>query len=427
MGRGRRWLNVVKESGVDSRERVRTAIEHREPDRVPADLGGSIMTGIMAQPLVRLRQHLGLADRPVKVYELFQMLGEVELDVVETLGIDVLPVEPPKLFFEITRENYKPWTLFDGTEVVVPGQFEVEVDGEGNWLLHEGGRAGKPVVARMPRDGFYFDWTEDLSVHPDYEPPALAEMEKKYKQPLPAEHLDFLARRAEQLRPTGKALFLGDWLNFGPPHVGNWVDWLCVLASDADYVERLFEISLEAQLRRLEALHEAVEENIDVFGVDATDYGTQRAEMFRPELFERCYLPFYRAMNEWVHENTTWKTWAHSCGSMARIMPMLAESGLDCISPVQCSAAGMEPEGLKEKYGDRLTFWGGAVDTQQTLPFGTAEEVYEQAAERIKVFGPGGGFVFNPVHNVQANTPPENIAAMFQALRDYGEYPIQAG
>ncbi|NLX05884.1 MAG: hypothetical protein GXY33_12155 [Phycisphaerae bacterium] len=146
--------------------------------------------------------------------------------------------------------------------------------------------------------------------------------------------------------------------------------------------------------------------------------------MFRPEHFERWYLPYYRAINGWVHGHTSWKTWKDSCGSIPKFMAYLAASGLDCINPVQCSAAGMDPRRLKEEFGDRLTFWGGGVDTQKTLPFGTPEQVYDEVAERLRVFGPGGGFVFNPVHNVQANTPPENIEAMFEAIRDHGTYLI---
>jgi len=409
---------------MSSRERVLAAVAHREADRVPVDLGGSIMSGIMAQPLDRLRKHLGMADRPVKVYEVYQMLGEVEADLVERLGIDVLPVEPPAIFFGLRREGWKPWRLFDGTAVLVPGQFDVEVDASGDWLLHKGGDPAKPVVGRMPKGGYYFDTAGDMSLHLDFEPPALSEVEKGYRQPIPSARLEYLAAEAERLRATGKALFLGAWGSFGPPTVGNLPDFLALMAADEAYVDRLFEIAADSQRSRLEQLHEAVGDRIDIFGIDGTDMGTQRAEMFRPEHFERWYLPYYRAINGWVHGHTSWKTWKDSCGSIPKFMAYLAASGLDCINPVQCSAAGMDPRRLKEEFGDRLTFWGGGVDTQKTLPFGTPEQVYDEVAERLRVFGPGGGFVFNPVHNVQANTPPENIEAMFEAIRDHGTYLI---
>jgi len=410
---------------MTSRERVRQAIEHREPDRVPVDLGGSIMSGIMAQPLARLRRHLGLADRPPKVYEVFQMLGEVEPDLVERLGLDVLPVEPRSLFFNIPRENYKPWRLFDGTAVLVPGRFAVETDAEGNWLLHDGGDPTKPVVAKMPRGGYYFDAISDTALHLDYTPPPLADLERECSRPIPPERLDYLAAEAARLRPTGKALFLGAWFDVGVPWVGNTADWLCLMASDPEYVDRLAEIHTAALLRRLEALYAALGDTIDIFGVDGADFGTQRAELFSPEFFERFYLPFYKVVCGWVHDHTPWKTWKHTCGSVIHLMPYLTEGGIDCLNPVQCSAAGMDPRTLKREFGDRITFWGGGVDTQKTLPFGRPDEVYAEVRERIRIFAPSGGFVFNPVHNIQANTPPENMEAMFQALRDYGAYPIR--
>jgi hypothetical protein len=164
---------------MSSRERVLATLNHEEPDRVPLDMGGTIMSGIMAHALDRLRMHLNLPQCPVKVYEVFQMLGEVEMDVVECLGIDVLPVEPAVQFFGLRREQWKPWKLWDGTEVLVPGQFDVEVDEEGDWLLHSEGDPAKPVEGRMPKDGFYFDMASMTNTHMDYAPPPLAEVRKE--------------------------------------------------------------------------------------------------------------------------------------------------------------------------------------------------------------------------------------------------------
>ncbi len=410
---------------MTSRERVMAALEHRQPDRVPVDLGGTIMTGIMVQTLAKYRRYLDRqgklpAASACKAYELYQMLGEVELDLVDHLALDVLPVEPEALFFGIKRTDYKPWELFDGTQVLMPGDFQVETEPSGGWLLHEQGNPARPPVARMPRDGYYFDMVKDQTLHVDYEPPPLSEMERAYGYALPSEKLDGLAARAEELRPTGKALLLGCWLDFGPPSVGSSPDWLCLMVTDPDYVERLFRIKAEADLGRLEQLHAALGENVDIFGVDGADYGTQRSEMFSPGLFERFHLPYYKTVNGWVHEQTAWKTWKHSCGSIPELIPLMIEGGLDAINPVQTSAAGMAPETLKQRFGSAITFWGGGVDTQRTLPFATPEQVYAQVTERLEVFGRGGGFVFAAVHNIQAKTPPENIEAVFQALRDNG-------
>lgn len=408
---------------MTSRERVLKALNHEEPDRVPLDLGSTVMSGIMAQALDRLRKHLALEPRPVKVYEIFQMLGEVEPDVAEALGVDVLPVEPLILFFGLRREDYKPWQLSDGTDVLVPGQFEVEDDGQGSWLLRHEGDPSQPVEGRMPKGGFYFDMPSKTDTHFDFVPPALDDVREQNR--LATEELEFLQQRAERLRKeTDKALLLGCWGKLGLPAVGSIPDFLLLMASDPQYVRDLFAIRAETALANLEELKTYVGDNIDILGLDGSDYGSQKSELFNPDWFAELFVPFFRQQNDWVHANTSWKTWQHTCGSIARILPMLVETHVDILNPVQCSAEGMDPQWLKDTFGDRLTFWGGGVDTQQTLPFGTPEEVAAEVAERIRVLAPGGGYVFNPVHNVQHGTPPQNVLAAYGTAREVGEYPI---
>jgi len=408
---------------MTGRQRVLKALNHEEPDRVPLDLGGTIMSGIMAHALDRLRRHLRLELRPVRVYEAFQMLGEVEMDVAERLGIDVLPVEPPVQFFGLRREGWKPWRLWDGTEVLVPGQFEVETDGRGDWLLHTEGDLSKPVEGRMPKGGYYFDRISVTEIHDEFAPPPLEEVRTQGR--VSTEELEFLAARAQTLRrDTDKALLLGCWGKFGLPWVGSIPDFLVLQALDPAYVCELFAIRTETALDNLAKLACYLGDNIDIVGLDGTDYGSQNAELFSPEIFAELYVPFLREQNAWVHEHTSWKTWQHSCGSIAGILPLLQDAGLDILNPVQTSAAGMDPSWLKERFGTGLTFWGGGIDTQKTLPFGTPEEVAEQVRRRIRVFAPGGGFVFNAIHNIQQETPPENVVAAYDAARTAGTYPI---
>jgi hypothetical protein len=405
---------------MTSRERVIAAIEHRKPDRVPIDLGGTIMSGISVFAIPALREALGLPQRIPKAYELYQMLGEVEDDIVDAMGIDVLPVEPEAIFFDINRRDYKRWNHPNGFEMLVPGAFAVEEDRAGNLLLHSGGDPTRPVEGRMPSGGLYFDMVASQSLSLDYTPPPLAGLEAEYLAPLPQKHLEHLAATAARLRPTGKALFLGDWRSLGPPMVGNTPDWLCVLAGEHDYVESLVELKIRGDVIRLEQLADALGDTIDLIGVDGQDFGTQRAGMFSAEVFEYAYLPYYRAIIGWIREHTTWKTWKHTCGAAADFLPMFIEAGLDCINPVQISASGMEPRSLAERFGDRITFWGGGIDTQHTLPFGTPEEVYAEVSRLITVFGRNGGFVFNTVHNIQANSPAANLKAMIEAVSDAG-------
>ena len=409
---------------MTSRERIIAAIEHREPDRIPIDIGGSIMTGISVFAMPALREALGLPQKKPRANELFQMLGEVEADVIEACDIDVLPIEPETMFYDIPRRRYKEWTHSSGFEMLVPGAFEVERDAEGSYLLHESGDASKPVVARMPENGYYFDNVQSESLSLDYTPPPLSELEKDLRAPLSNDELDYLATRAKKLRPTDKALFLGNWLKLGPPSIGNTPDWLCLLVSDRSYVENLFSIRIEGDLRKLEQLNEYLGDSIDIIGIDGFDFGTQRAALFDTEIFEYAHEPYYRAILGWIQEHTSWKTWKHSCGAVGAFLPALIDCGLDCINPVQISAAGMEPERLKREFGDKITFWGGGIDTQHTLPFGTPDEVYTETTRLLRTFGPGGGFVFNTVHNIQANSPAENIKAMLSAVRDNGGYPL---
>ena len=410
---------------MTSRDRVRAALEHREPDRVPLDLGSNLTSGIMAHALDRLRRHLGLEPRPVRVHEVFQMLGDVEMDVVERLGADILPVEPLVQFFGLRRESWKPWKLWDGTEVLVPGQFDVEVDPEGGWLLHTEGDPSKPVEARMPRGGFYFDMPSLTESPPDWSPPPVEQVRQEHL--LGPEELAHMQGRAGHLRrTTDKALMLGAWDATGLPWVGSIPDFLMLLVSDKDYVRECFAARTEVAIRNLEALAAHLGDTIDVIGLEGNDFGAQNTELLSPGLFEELFVPFFREQNDWVHAHTSWKTWYHCCGSITRILPLLIDCGVDVINPVQTSAAGMDPSWLKQSFGKKVVFWGGGVDTQRTLPFGSPETVAAEVRERIRILAPGGGFVFNPIHNIQQGTPPANIVSAYDTARTAGIYPVRA-
>jgi uroporphyrinogen-III decarboxylase len=156
--------------------------------------------------------------------------------------------------------------------------------------------------------------------------------------------------------------------------------------------------------------------------MSGTDFGSQHGPFISPAAYRELFKPFHKVMNDWVHENTPWKTFFHTCGSIAAFMDDFVDAGVDILNPVQISASGMEPEVLKEKYGDRFVFWGGGVDSQGVLSFGTPEEVREQVEYNIKTFGKGGGYVFNNVHNIQATVPVENLVVFFETLKEKGQY-----
>jgi hypothetical protein len=408
---------------MTSRERVLAAIDHQEPDRVPLDLGGSFVTGIHAQSLHHLRRRLGLEDRPVKLHDAVQMLAEVEMDVVERLHLDVLPIEPLNMRMGLASDRGKLWQLFDGSPVLVPSDFDLELSGD-EWLLHLGEGDRRRPVYHMPVGGYYFDTIDYGAWHHDYRPPDLDGLRRASANwRVTDESLDFARTRAEELRrSTDKALHLNCWGTLGMRYVGHLTDFLCLLADDPGYVRELFDISVAAAIENLKLLWQAVGDNADLIFITGLDFGSQRAELFSRDTFREVYLPALKAHFDWVHENTTWRCFEHSCGSIPGFVADLADAGLDVLNPIQTSAAGMDPAWLKETVGDRLTFWGGGVETQGVLQFGTPEQVREQVAERIRIFAPGGGFVFNPDHNIQPKTPPENIITAFETALELGQY-----
>ena len=186
-----------------------------------------------------------------------------------------------------------------------------------------------------------------------------------------------------------------------------------------DYIHAIFSRQCDLALDKLARVHAVVGDAIDLLYVCGTDFGTPTSSFCSTETFDSLWAPYYRRINDWVHRHTTWKTMKHCCGAVEPFMSHFIAAGFDVINPVQCSAAGMDPHALKIRYGDRLVFWGGGVNTQQTLPFGTPEEVRAEVLERCETFSQGGGFVFNAVHCVQANTPVPNIIAMLDAVKEF--------
>jgi uroporphyrinogen-III decarboxylase len=184
----------------------------------------------------------------------------------------------------------------------------------------------------------------------------------------------------------------------------------------------VFERQCEIGLHNLERVARVVGDRIVAVFITGTDFGTQSGPFISPKTYRDLYKPFHKTVNDWVHTHTPWKTFIHSCGSVAAFMNDFIEAGFDILNPVQTSAAGMEPRELKENYGDRLTFWGGGIDTQYTLPFGTTEQVSEEVHQRMEIFGRGGGFIFNTIHNVQAGVPMENLTALYQSVANYRIY-----
>jgi uroporphyrinogen-III decarboxylase len=201
-----------------------------------------------------------------------------------------------------------------------------------------------------------------------------------------------------------------------PKGVRDLEDWYMSSLIRPDYVREVFDRQTDIAVENLKLYHEAVGDRISVIVICGADFGSQQSMMISPVVFNDLYLPYYQKMTDWIHENTSWKTFKHCCGAIEPLIPLLIEAGFDILNPVQISATGMDPEALKEKYGKQITFWGGGVNTQSTLPNGTPDEVREEVGRLNHIFGKNGGFVFNTIHNVQANVPVENFLAMIKAL-----------
>ena len=204
-----------------------------------------------------------------------------------------------------------------------------------------------------------------------------------------------------------------------PKGIRKMEDWLMAHILYPEYIKAVFAMQTEVMLKNLEIYRQAVGDRIQIVWISGNDFGTQQGEFFAVDIFRKLYKPFYKKINDWVHANTTWKTYYHTCGSVVNLLDDFVEMGMDIINPLQFSAKGMDPVVIKQKYGDKLVFWGGGVDTQKVLSFGTAQEVEDQVKERLQQLSPGGGYVFNTIHNVVGNVPAQNLLAMFNAYREF--------
>lgn len=417
---------------MTSRERIKKAINHEEPDRIPIDIGSTPVTGIAASIYVKLREALGLARKPVKVIEPFQILAEVDAEVIEKLGIDTIGLQLPTNLFGFKNEDWKAWKLFDGTEVLVPGLFITKQDKEGNLLLYPGGDTSAPPSGKMPKGGYYFDGiVRQETINESRLDPY--EWVKDQYSLYTEEELRYLEETAKNLYQNSDLSLVGSFFQGGfgdialvpglnvkhPKGIRDPQEWIIAHALHPEYIKGIFSLQCEIAVQNLNLYREAVGDKIDVIAVSGTDFGTQNASSISPDMYRDIYKPFHKIVNEWIHKNTLWKIFYHTCGSIVSLLDDLIETGVDILNPVQCSAAGMDPVFLKEKYGHKLVFWGGGVDTQRTLPFGTSEEVREEVARRCQIFGKKGGFVFNTIHNIQPKTPIENIIAMFEVVKNF--------
>jgi hypothetical protein len=417
---------------MTSRQRVIESINHREPDYVPLDIGGCGQTGINASTLYALRRAYALEEHPVEICEPLQLLGTVEPDLLEKIGADVVPLWNRGNLFGLSGPREKRWDMPDGTPTLMPNDFEYDVAENGYTMVYPCGDRGAPYSLHMTPDGTFFDNIYRSPPVDEDDLTPLEDFKENYTVKTEEDCVHWEKESKRLYEETDFAIMgvfggmgLGDIAEIPGPFVRNprgirdIEGWLTAHVLYPDYVRTIFEYQTEVTLKNLEMYHQAVGDRIQVIWLSGTDFGTQCSLMQSKAVFLSLYKPYYKKVNDWVHQNTPWKTFYHSCGAVESLIPEFIDMGMDVLNPVQCSASGMDPRHLKAAYGDRLVFWGGGVDTQKTLPRGTPREVREQVRQRLEIFSPGGGFVFATIHNILAKVPPENIIAMLDAIREF--------
>lgn len=416
---------------MNSNARLQAALNHRQPDRVPVDFGSTAVTGIHVAALHRLRQAVtGDTDWRVKVIEPYQLLGEVDDELRDALGIDVVGLTPRKTMFGFECTEWKPFNLFDGTPVLVPKAFNTTEDANGDILIYPEGDLTAPPSGRMPKGFYFFD---TLIRQPTIDESRLDPADNLEEFGVFSDaDIEWYRRRASELDALGSvgvtltmpgtafgdiALVPAPWMK-RPKGIRDIEEWYVSTVIRKEYVQAVFERQCEIGLKNLETLIGILGDRVQAVFLTGTDFGTQRGLFIGADAYRELFKPYHKRVNALVHARSNWKTFIHSCGAVAELLPEFIEAGFDILNPVQCSAVGMDARTLKKEFGKHLTFWGGGANTQQTLPFGTPEEVYRECRERIDIFNEGGGFVFDAIHNVQATTPTENMQAMFRAIAD---------
>ena len=413
---------------MTSYEKTRASLDH-QPGPVPIDFGSNAVTGMHVTIVEKLRRYYGLEERPVRVNEPYQMLGEIEDDLKLAIGVDVEGIYPEGTIFGFKNEGWKEWKAPWGQLLLVPDAFRT-FERDGAVYIYPEGDTSAEASGKLPDGGFFFDTI--IRQRPIDEDNLNPEDNLQEFAPVSESTLAYFKNASAAARKTGRYVMA----NFGgtglgdvalvtgpmipkPRGIRDVAEWYMATVAHSDYVEAIFDKQTMLAVENLARLKVAVGDNVDAAFICGTDFGTQTSQFCSVATFESLWAPYYKRVNDWIHANTKWKTFKHCCGAAEPFMKPFIECGFDIINPVQLSAAGMNAVDLKKKYGDRLTFWGGAVDTQKTLPFGSPADVRREALERCAIFSENGGFVFNAIHNVQARTPVENVVALVDAVAEF--------
>jgi uroporphyrinogen decarboxylase len=409
---------------MNSRERVLAAMNFENPDRPPVDFGGHRSSGIMAIAYHQLKKHLGIKTGDIYVYDMVQQLAIVEEPVLDALGIDV--IEMGRGFLK-DEKDWKDWELPDGTPCKIPFYVNVKKQGE-HWKLYNDQGTELGI---QKKGSLYFEQTNFPSLEKGIEKDDFSDLTERFNDitwtavPHPGAHfpldqngLNELKTKAKALREsTDKAiigLFGGNMFEL-PQWLYRMDNYLLYMGKYPDKIIELSKKLCEIHLQNLEKWLSAVGPYIDII-LFGDDFGGQNRLLISPTMYRRYYKPYHKKLWTRAKELADVKTQLHCCGSIELLLEDFIEAGIDAVNPVQISCLGMEPEFLKEKYNKRLCFWGGGCDTRSILPKGSLDEITQHVKNQVDIFNKDGGFVFQQVHNIMANVPPENIVAMFKAI-----------
>lgn len=413
---------------MTSRERVLAAVRHGRPDQIPVDLGATPSSGISATAYNHLKKALGINGGHTRIYDVVQQLAQPEKEVLDALGVDVIDIGRA---FNTSDQDWYDITLPDGSSAQYPVWFHPVLRADGSYEVEQDGI----VIARMPPGGAFFDQAHFPYL--DGYPPDFSDLPSAMNKVLwaalahsPWDHAaeenfwsDLRVKALHLRETTDKALMivcgcnLFEWGSF----LRRMDNFLMDLLSEPEDAERLLDALMECHLRTLEKVCRAVGDVCDIlrFG---DDLGMSSGLFMPPDTYRELFKPRHTQLNAYVHKNSQMKTFLHSCGSLYRIMPDLIEAGYDIINPVQTNCFEMDPAGLKKEFGANITFWGGGCDTASVLNQGTPESVRRHVLERCRIFAPGGGFVFNTIHNILPEVPAANILAAFNAVHEFNRH-----
>jgi uroporphyrinogen decarboxylase len=399
---------------MNSRERIIETINHREPDMLAIDFGGMRSTGISVMAYKQLRDYLGIKGGAIKLYDVFQQLAEPELEVLDLLGGDVVQLHRLAPAFGLKIDKWKKVTLDNGIECLVPNDYDPVPNENGDYEIIDNGT----VIAKMPKGGYYFDQV----YHPYENVETFQDIDEIPIPEITDEELTYLEREAKRLyEETDRAILASFGGNiFEAGQIGwGYEKFYVDMAINKNLVHYWLNKLTDAYIRDLEKFLKAVGKYINViqFG---DDLGTQEAPQISVKMYREMIKPYHQRQYEYVRNNYPHiKVFLHSCGAIYDLIPDLIDAGVEILNPVQISAKGMDPVRLKKEFGKQLVFWGGGADMQGLVNKGSIDQIKKHTREMIEIFSPGGGYVFNQVHNIQSNVSPEKIMAIYQTALDF--------